>query len=1063
MIVLLKASGAYPTIINNEQIEQINHIFYAEQHTNKHSLAHTIMTVTELLRNDENMKLFYRYHRPFKQLIIQLYKKYGAKSLYIRTDPGISYALNHLMRVLYIKNSMPVTNSTSTGVLSGSSLAKTQKQQSSKNLTSKKKLNEIESQQPRTCSNPECKNEETKYKPFKQCLNCQGNAAYCSSKCKKAHIAYHLKNECRRDDLQLERIDSSKQPAYNRIYSSTSTGNYQKNPTNRRASDNLQHKNYQENTQQIPPTNKRRESSAGQELFYQSTTTKKLSKFSSMNENHRRNSVASNMPFQEFENICPATDETNNLNRINPVTKNVYAKRSSMKESKSGIGSVLRRFSAFEDSTNSKQKTKVTMDDTTNSVQFVRPLKTSTALCLTDLTRRQSLRDEQTNFKKEFTKDPIKKNDSSYGSSLSSDSTSVKSNKNLPGKKIKTDPDDVIKRIKTPSNDETDLDNSVHKRRHSATAAILTTISKSVPKAFDDSIKTKSFPINDSLFYHGKQELNDYNQTKSSSSSKDKQKIEHTSDDDDDDDDFLSSTDSSSDSQQVKVQKYKSNLDCDDEVETNRWAVNNEQNLGCSNERIESKLHSDIHQKDNINNDLYSSTVSNINEDEQDLRSHFKVVKEFEKTLEFVKNASNLKVMPSLSLNQNNNDEETVYHKQISGLKAPQISLASLCYDTSHKHEPEDEDEESDDSDEDDSDDTSDSEDKNDQMTQQVQQMGRNLRGVNLIINNSIDSHMLTNSYSLRDPMQINELITRKNNEINNKKLSYHDIKQKSTKPGNKNEKHYINRVNSNNHLIDNKSEVNKEDDEFIDDELSMFKNDTLQTNKFSDYHTFKKPLIYLGNETKSSSSLYSTKQQVSEFKVRQASFELKNRNAQVYVQKHNELKVFDNLSVNDTNTIKIPELPKNSTPIFTDNATAATLNAKHKQFLNAKLNLTIIPPHNQLKQESKPVFLVPQIPPVQYSSDNKKQSPANIYKTSTLKSNSNLIMESVDQFNADSRKMSHKILASDILDVSKISALENATSTNSCVVVTKAEMPRDIKKCLKDEIKKDKSKCSIQ
>jgi hypothetical protein len=46
------------------------------------------MTVTELLRYNENMKIFYRYHKPFKQLIVQLIEKYGAKSKYIRTDPG---------------------------------------------------------------------------------------------------------------------------------------------------------------------------------------------------------------------------------------------------------------------------------------------------------------------------------------------------------------------------------------------------------------------------------------------------------------------------------------------------------------------------------------------------------------------------------------------------------------------------------------------------------------------------------------------------------------------------------------------------------------------------------------------------------------------------------------------------------------------------------------------------------------------------------------------------------------------------------------------------------------
>ena len=82
MIVLLKSVGA------STENNLINHIYYAEKHANKHSLAHTIMTVTELLRHNENMKLFYRYHKPFKQLIVQLIEKYGAKSKYIRTDPG---------------------------------------------------------------------------------------------------------------------------------------------------------------------------------------------------------------------------------------------------------------------------------------------------------------------------------------------------------------------------------------------------------------------------------------------------------------------------------------------------------------------------------------------------------------------------------------------------------------------------------------------------------------------------------------------------------------------------------------------------------------------------------------------------------------------------------------------------------------------------------------------------------------------------------------------------------------------------------------------------------------
>jgi hypothetical protein len=1168
MIVLLKASGAYPNIINNDQVEQINHIFYAEQHSNKHSLAHTIMTVTELLRNDENMKLFYRYHRPFKQLIIQLYKKYGAKSLYIRTDPGISYALNHLMRVLYIKNTqMPNTNSLSSAATSSSntaanggggssSLANGQKQQSVKNLEKKSSSivnynlvidsNNKNEQCPRTCSNPNCKNEETKYKPFKQCLNCDGAVAYCSSKCKKAHISYHLKNECNKNDETEMTNKQQQQPiahTYNRIYSSTSTSNYQKNNapsaavpivSNRRISEN-----YQE--QAVFDTAKRRESSAGQELFYQSITTKKMSKFSSMNENQRRNSVMSTMPTnnQELES---------DLNRINPATKNVYTKRSSMKESKSsGISSnPFRRFSVFDDISNTKlkqqqqQQTKAVVmnETTTSSVYFVRPLKTSTAVCLPDLTRRQSLRDieklkkklnsiEATSNKLTTNNDQMitkmKKNNtnnknsdsSSYNSCLSTSTDTTNSNK-ITSKKLKNNQDLVKKRVKKVDSIvmSSNLNSSVHKRRHSATDAILSSCLKD-----ENSSDTKpkqqqqSIVYNDSssLFYQGNKQQHQgtggANQTKTSSSSKStttttaSTNAESITPDSSDPDDY--------DQQrpQVKVQRYAFNSVIDDaeEVETERRAlINDQNNLGCcSNERIDSKvIHSsnNLQQKDNINNnDLFAySTV--INDDDQDLRSHCKVVKEFEKTLEFVKNASNLKVMPSLSLNQQNfdNNETNSSNKN----KGPHISLASICYDNQMsknnielENSDENSDNENDESDSSDSD--SDSDDNKSEEFKQPQTSSSSSNGVNLIINNSIDSHMITNNYSLRDRIQSNDVLASNNR---NKKMTFNDIKLKSTGKNNRINK----QTNEQEEEEDGEDEQEEEEeDDFIDDEFSLFnKNETLHnTYKTSDYKTFKKPLIYTANnESKSSSSLHSTRMPIYQTSaVRQPSFEIKNNNRnQIFVQKH-ELKVFDNLSVNSNQTnnnnnndnkTKLPDLPKNSTPIFTDNATAASLNAKHRQFLNAKLNLTIMPGqqqkqqalinNNNKQQEVKSVFLVPQVPPIQQQQKVSPVTSANTaaaaassatttttYKTSTLKSNSNLIMDTVDYDNevvAKSRnKIAHKIMPSDILDVSKISALENATSTNSCVIVTKADLPKDIKKCLKEEIKKDKSKCSIQ
>ena len=111
------------------------------------------------------------------------------------------------------------------------------------------------------------------------CPNCDGQAAYCSSKCKKAHIGTHMINECRRDeliynckskdpeqtdDVVYENVKATKrQSSYNRIYSSTSTSNYQKNGASRRASENLHQKNYQEHFQKLNDIQQRRRESSG--------------------------------------------------------------------------------------------------------------------------------------------------------------------------------------------------------------------------------------------------------------------------------------------------------------------------------------------------------------------------------------------------------------------------------------------------------------------------------------------------------------------------------------------------------------------------------------------------------------------------------------------------------------------------------------------------------------------------------------------------------------------------------------------------------------------------------
>lgn len=152
-----------------------------------------------------------------------------------------------------------------------------------------------------------------------------------------------------------------------------------------------------------------------------------------------------------------------------------------------------------------------------------------------------------------------------------------------------------------------------------------------------------------------------------------------------------------------------------------------------------------------------------------------------------------------------------------------------------------------------------------------------------------------------------------------------------------------------------------------------------------------------------------------------------------------------------------VGELPKNSTPIYSDNTTAAYLTAKRKKLLNAKLDLTIAPPSESV--ESKPIerkssnFVMTKLTTKPTQQEN--------FATSTLRSTNNLQMSS---------KKSSKLLTvpgvetkviSGALDLSKLSAIENVVTSTNLISVAKVEMPLDLKKRFKED--KYKSKCVIQ
>ena len=1043
MIVLLKAVGGYPTLNKNtntnEYVKIRNHIFFAEQHSIKHSLAHTIMTITELIRNDSQMKTFYRYHRPFKQLIVQLYKKYGAKSQFILVDPGISYALNHLMRVLYIKNKSQVSSSSSSSskkhLSSAQSATSSSSSSSSNNINNKLAL----VGHSRICSNPDCKNEETKFKKFKDCPSCSGRAAYCSSKCKRAHIDFHLKNECFGSNSNGENVISSscKPQKYSRIYENSSSlaggANFQRNMAVRRASENLhQKKNYQLNPAQLESEPKTTGGSFGNEIYQNMfiSRSKRLSKYSSMNENHRRVSIATSIPNRKSQlqpiQIQPAG--------VNPPTKNYYTKHTgSMKEIKSNYANNSRRTLDDDNIRNKLLKNSnqnliarhPNMDETnTNSIHFVRPLKTSTAVCLTDLTRapnQEQVEVESPKRKLIEPSHPVTQSDqvnsqnktasdtsSSTSSSISSAESSSTAQQNPPtSKKFKTLSGQATKNKKENYNknsEETLLSNenphlnssTTLKRRHSATAAIVTTLTTIKKTVTTTKTKTKTKlceadstsqakapkspgESGERMFYYGckEPEMNaDYFLYKNGEGETEPV----ISSDEDEDEDFLSTStasgstekNSKSDKEDLEEEEEEEEEDEEEEIEgERRWVLNDQQ------ESLKNRYAKNKSGEQNGNGDNFYQ----INEDEEERRSQFKVIKEFEKSLEFVTNNSNLKVMNTnhiFSSTSNSNEqaneeddeeeeeEEDVFSKlkQDSGMKMPQISLASLCYDensTLHKeNESSSEEDKKSSEEEETTDDDDDEDDDEDDVTNNYitikatssskiddkpKRRSSNFKRINLIINNSIDSHVNSFHNSNHQMQQL------KQKESKMKKSFMH--KENELRRHSKSQSPYHHHHHRN--LNPNSNE------EFVDDEMSLFKNETLlNANKMSDYRSFKTPLININGTAMT--SFNDVPLSIKPIITNQSNEIYASRNGAKKAQpKFNELKVnvntTDILAANNTmepashpvysnkHLMVNNELPKNSTPLFNDSNTAAELINNRKHFLNAFYSLPLVWP----------------------------------------------------------------------------------------------------------------------
>jgi hypothetical protein len=467
------------------------------------------------------------------------------------------------------------------------------------------------------------------------------------------------------------------------------------------------------------------------------------------------------------------------------------------------------------------------------------------------------------------------------------------------------------------------------------------------------------------------------------------------------------------------------------------------------------------------------------NEDEHDRRSHYKVIKEFEKTLEFVKNASSLKVMNtnqmtySACYSQSNSfattttvngraAEAALLHNidsNYSSLKTAHMSLSSLCYDqqTSMTNIDSDNINSNQSTEEDDNseketmitttttttDPSSSSEPKlRSIIKRKSSKIYSQLKGLNLIINNSIDSHMLTNSFDLK-PKTDNTLYA-------NKKLHKLKSEQQNAKKNN-----IYQNINPTANNANNEAQPEKFN-------LPVIKINGLvnENNDYEDcYYSDDQMPMSLQPIITTTTTITNREMLFNELKV------FSNDSISLDPSKIADTTILNqNLNVNNFNV--------NSTPIFSDANSASEFLNKRKQFINGQLNLTIAPPSTGLcnvtglpTTPSDPAFLVPKVPAIYQNQQDltinsvpkSKTFSSTPYTTNPLTTETNNLKSKSKVNMLEVGDGGSKVTGS--LNLSRISAFNSDTTM---VTVVKTQMPRDLKKCLKEELKKDK-KCVIQ
>ena len=222
-----------------------------------------------------------------------------------------------------------------------------------------------------------------------------------------------------------------------------------------------------------------------------------------------------------------------------------------------------------------------------------------------------------------------------------------------------------------------------------------------------------------------------------------------------------------------------------------------------------------------------------------------------------------------------------------------------------------------------------------------------------------------------------------------------------------------------------------------------------------------KKPFTAINedNEGESINSKEPVKSESNLFKKPSLLFSSNRKESKISSQSINQKKTLNSnhlkdLSINSNSSSLVNCCPQESTPIYKCESSA---NARRK-YLLSKLDFTQSTFRRASSSSDKENMAIRKCDMIPELSKSNEIPPAGCIQTNDKQEGVDIL-----GLNGGNVKQEDKIVNNKPLNISQYVTLNNASATSTFVVISKTDVPKDFKKTLKEEIKKEKKNCTLQ